>query len=103
MSKVGVPAAGVTHDVSATPKLRPRVVHAAGDGGDLGERAAGLGLRAGDLLQEDGHTDAAASGRAEAVLDGDVVVREDGLDLDLLVLGQLGGQLEVHARRRCSS
>jgi hypothetical protein len=38
----------------------------------------------------------AAPGGVEAVLDGDVVVHDDGLDLDVLGGGQLGGHLEVH-------
>ena len=94
-SKVGLPSAGVAHDVSATPKLRACVVDLAARRGDLGKRAARLGLRAGDLLHEHGRAGAAAAGRVERVLDRDVVVREHGLDLDALVRGQLGGELEV--------
>ena len=52
---------------------------------DLGERPAGLGLGAGDLLDEDGDADAAPAGRVEAVLDRDVVVDQDRLDDDALV------------------
>ena len=55
---------------------------------------AGLGLRAGDLLDEDRHADAAPARRVQRVLDRDVVVRHDRLDLDL-ARDELGGHLEV--------
>ncbi len=85
----------MAHDVSATPKLRPCAFTLRAIAGDLGERPARLGLRAGDLLDEDGDADAATAGRVEAVLNGDVVVREHRLDLDPFVLGQLGRHAEV--------
>ena len=93
-SNVGVPAAGTTHEVSARPIDLPAVVDLVGGGGDVGQRGAGLGMRAGDLLEEDGHADATAAGRVQRVLDRDVVVGHDGRDLD--VAGhELGGHLEV--------
>src|SRR5439155_21010015 len=52
--------------------------------------------RAGDLLEEDGDADAAATRGPGRVLDGDVVVRQHRLDLDAVVLGQLGREPEVH-------
>src|SRR6185369_11832517 len=52
--------------------------------------------RSGDLVEQDRGRDAAAPGGVKAVLDGDVVVHDDGLDLDVLGGGQLGGHLEVH-------
>ena len=61
---------------------------------DVGQRAAGLGVRAGDLLDEDRAADAAATGGVERVLDRDVVVGDDRRDLDL-ALDELGGHLEV--------
>ena len=73
----------------------PLRVHLARDPGDLGERPAGLGLCPGDLLDENGDADAAATRGVEAVFDGDVVIRQDGLDLDSLVFRQLGRHAEV--------
>ncbi len=52
--------------------------------------------RAADLLGEHGGADAAAPGRVQAVLDGDVVVDDDLLHGESLVARQVGGHLEVH-------
>ena len=42
-----------------------------------------LGLRPGDLLEQDGRADAAPTGGVQRVLDRDVVVDDDRGDLDL--------------------
>ena len=71
------------------------VVDLGGDAGDFLEGVAALGGRARDLLDEDRSGDAPASRRVQGVLDGDVVVDDDGGDRDVLHVGQLGGGLEV--------
>ena len=94
---MGLPAAGTVHDVSAMPMLRPARVDLAGHVGDLGQAATLLGRRAGDLLDQHRDTDAASADRVEAVLDGHVVVGDDGDDLDAAAGGgDLRGHLEVH-------
>ena len=93
-SNVGVPAAGTMHDVSARPIERPWSLTFVGRRGHLGQRAAGLRVGAGDLLEQHGHADAAAAGRVQRVLDGDVVVGDDRRDLDLAG-DELRGHLEV--------
>ena len=77
ISNVGVPAAGTMHDVSARPIERPWPLTFSAVAADLGERAAGLGVGAGDLLEQHGHADAAPAGRVQRVLDRDVVVGHD--------------------------
>ena len=68
-----------------------------GDIGHFRERAALLSGGTGDLLQEHGDPHAAPAGRIEAVLDRDIVIRNDGRDLDTgLCSSELGGHLEVH-------
>ena len=65
--------------------------------GDLGQAAALLRGGAGDLLHEHGDADAAPAGGVEAVLHGDVVVGDDGDDVDARFgRRQLGRHLEVH-------
>src|SRR6202012_1688645 len=71
------------------------LVDLAGDRGHVGQRCAFLGQRARDLLHEQGGPDLAPSGRGQRVLDVQVVVDHDLDDLDALVVGELGGQLEV--------
>ena len=61
---------------------------------DVREGGTGLGLRAGDLLEQDRHADAPPARRVQRVLDRDVVVRDDRLDLDLAG-HELGRHLEV--------
>jgi hypothetical protein len=78
------------------PEAAPVLVDLAGNSRDFGERAARGSLGTGDLLRQDCDAYTAAAGRVEAVLDGYVVVRQDRLDPDVLVLRQLGGELEVH-------
>src|SRR4051795_2711830 len=74
----------------------PLVVDVAADVGHVLERLALLGRRAAVLLREHGHAGAAPARGVEAVLHGDVVVRDDRHDLDALGLAHLGGHLEVH-------
>ena len=71
------------------------VVDLGGDAGDFFEGVSTLGGSARDLLHEDRSGDAAAPRRVQGVLDGHVVVDDDGGDLDVLHVGQLGGGLEV--------
>ena len=94
-SKVGVPAAGTMHDVSAMPMLRPSAFTRAAQLGDRGEVRPSSAAAPDDLLGEDGDAHAAAAGRVEAVLHGHVVVRDDGLHLDAVGPGEVGGHLEV--------
>ena len=72
------------------------LVDRAAEAGHLRERPARLRSRAADLLGEHGGADAAAPGRVEAVLDGDVVVDDDLLHGESLVARKVGGHLEVH-------
>ena len=76
--------------------LRLRSLTGAAEAGHLRERPALLRRRAADLLGQHGGADAAAPGRVQAVLDGDVVVDDDLLDGDALVAREVGGHLEVH-------
>ena len=64
--------------------------------GDLLEVAAVLGRSAADLLDQHGHPDAAATRRVERVLHRDVIVGEDGLDLDVLALAHVRRHVEIH-------
>ena len=96
-SKIGLPAAGGVHDDSATPNERDALVDAPRDVRDVGAASSpALGRRAGDLLRQHGRADAAPTRGVERVLHGDVVVDQHGLDVDPLVGGVLGRQLEVH-------
>jgi len=51
--------------------------------GHFGERGALLGKRAGDLLQEHRHADAAPARGIQRIQDGHVIVRDDRGDLNL--------------------
>ena len=81
--------------VSAMPMLRPFALTLRQSSATSASERALLGRRAADLLGEHGDADAAAAGRVEAVLDGDVVVDDHRLDVDALALGELGRHLEV--------
>ena len=94
-SKVGLPAAGTMHEVSAMPIVRPLALTLSATALTAGEVATLLGCGAGDLLDEHGDADTATAGGVQAVLYGDVVVGDDGLDRDPGVGGQLRGHLEV--------
>ena len=63
-----------------------------GGGGDGGEVGAGLGQRAGDLVDEERAGDAAGLRR---VGQGDVVVDDDHADVEAEGAGALGGEAEV--------
>ncbi len=79
------------------PQAAPVFVDPAGDRGHFGERAALFGAGSGDLFHQYGHSDAPPARGVEAVLDGDVVVRTNGLDLDFVArAGKRGGQLAGH-------
>ena len=95
-SKIGLPAAGGVHDDSATPNERARSLTRRAIAGHRRDVVAALGRRARDLLGQHGRADAAAARGVERVLHGDVVVDQHGLDVDPLVGGVLGRQLEVH-------
>ena len=94
-SNVGLPAAGVVHELSATPNDRGPLVHLPCHRGDGSRGRALLGKSTGDLLHEHGGADAPAARRVEVVLDRHVVVDDHAGDLDVLVVGQFGGHLEV--------
>ena len=51
-------------------------------------------MGSGDLLEQDGRADPPTTGRIERILDGDVVVGDDGRHLDL-AFHELCGELEV--------
>ncbi len=66
-----------------------------GHGQDGVQVVATLGGSAGDLLEQDGAGDAAASGGPGGILDGHIVIDHNGLDGDALHVGHLGSRLEV--------
>ena len=95
-SNVGLPAAGTVHEVSAMPIERPfaltsRQMSATSFRGRCSSAAA-----PGDLLHQHRGADAAAPGRVQGVLHGDVVVDHDRLDVGALGAAELGRHLEVH-------
>ena len=94
-SNVGLPAAGTVQLVRATPIERPVRVDPLGERHDGIEVVALFGGGAHDLLQEHGRSDSASAGRPGGVLDGDVVVDDDGCHADALGFGELGRHLEV--------
>ena len=71
-------------------------VHLSAQLGHFGQVAPFFRRGSADLLCENRGADAAPPCGVEAVLYGDVVVDHDGLDLDVLAAGELGGHLEVH-------
>ena len=83
-SKVGLPAAGTVHEVSAMPIERTLSWTFWQSAVTVCEVGARLGGRADDLLREDRATDAAAAGRVQRVLHRDVVGDDDGRDLNPL-------------------
>ena len=93
-SKVGVPAAGTTHDVSARPIDRPWSLTFVAVAATSASEPPGFRVGAGDLLEQHGDADAAPAGRVQRVLDRDVVVGDDRRDLDL-ARDELGRELEV--------
>ena len=65
-----------------------------GRGGHIGKGSSGLGVGAGDLLDEDRATHSTPPGGVERVLDSDVVIGDDRRDLDLAA-DELSRELEV--------
>ena len=77
-SKLGLPACGTVHAVSATPIERTFAMTFSATRHDGVEVVPALGGRARDLLDGDRAGHAAAARRVQRVLDGDVVVDDDG-------------------------
>ena len=93
--KLGSPACGTMHGVSARPIDRAFAFTRSAIVRDLVERVAALGGRTGDLLDEHRAGDAASACGVERVLHGDVVVRHDRAHLDAVGRGEVGRRLEV--------
>src|SRR6266568_1547178 len=91
-SKVGLPTAGTTHELSATPKDRERSLTSRATSATL-SRPAPSSASAPAIFST--KTVAPAPRGVERVLHGDVVVGHDRHDLDALVPGQFGCHLEV--------
>ena len=72
------------------------VDHPLSCGLDLLQRGALFRLGPGDLMDKKGSGDAAPSRGVQAVLDGDVVVRDDVIHQDPLVARQVRRHLEIH-------
>ena len=94
-SKVGVPAAGTMHEVSAMPMLRPSaftLAHSpATSASGRPASAAAPTIFSARTVTPTPRRPAVQS----AVLHGHVVVRDDGLHLDAVGPGEVGGHLEV--------
>ena len=95
-SKIDWPVLGCVAVFMATASVAMLLLNRSAMATDLVEVHAGLGGRAGDLVQRNAAHQAAAVGGRGVGAGRDVLVREDHADVQALLLGHLHGHVGAH-------